>query len=204
MATIHTIMRKQIWAIVAVAALFFSLGSCATAPVVDSGPQGTTVETAPAPETPPVEAPPAPEPAEPEPQPEPEPEPTVIEISEELYDRTFDEVEAVISELNAIVRNKDFQSWTSYLTERYVTYYSNPAVLEQQSKRPILEQNNVQLLTLNDYFEHVFVPSRANLRLDDMVFLEADTVEAIMIIQDQRYVLYLLKQVDDRWKIDTF
>jgi len=197
-------MRKQIWAIVAVAALFFSLGSCATAPVVDSGPQGTTVETEPAPKAPPVEAPPAPEPAEPEPQPEPEPEPTVIEISEELYDRTFDEVEAVISELNAIVRNKDFQSWTSYLTERYVTYYSNPAVLEQQSKRPILEQNNVQLLTLNDYFEHVFVPSRANLRLDDMVFLESDTVEAIMIIQDQRYVLYLLKQVGDRWKIDTF
>ncbi len=156
----------------------------------------------PVPADPPPESPP-PEP-EPEPEPEPQEEQVEVEISEELYEKTFDEVEAVIGELNAIVREKDFGAWLGYLTQRYTDYYSNPNVLLQQSQRPVLERNEIVLESIEDYFTYVFVPSRANLRLDDIVFLSDNTVEAIMVIDEKRYVLYLLKRVDDRWKIDTF
>lgn len=139
-----------------------------------------------------------------EPEPESEPEPTPPEVSEELYDRTFSAVEEMITEFNRIIANRDFGAWKGHLTERYIRTYSDPDVLEQSSQSSVLVRNNIVLRDLQDYFTYVVVPSRANARLDDLVFVSEDTVEAIMVINERRYVLYLLKNVDDRWKIDTF
>ena len=146
---------------------------------------------------------PEPEP-EPAPEPEPEEEPENIEVSEELYDQTFTEVEETINELNEIIADRDFQAWQNYLTSGYRRTYSDPDVLEQRSQSAVLVRNDITLETLEDYFRFVVVPSRANARLDDLVFIDEETVEAIMEVNEQRYLLYLLKKIDDRWKIDTF
>lgn len=127
-----------------------------------------------------------------------------IEVSEELYVQTFTEVETTISELNEIISRGDFSAWQYYLTPEYRMTYSDPDVLRQSSQSSVLIRNNIILRSLEDYFNYVVVPSRSNARLDDLVFLDETTVEAIMVINEQRYLLYLLKKSDDRWKIDTF
>ncbi len=155
--------------------------------------------------TPEPEPEPAPEVVEPEPEPEPEVEEPVgpIEVPEDLYNQAFSEVEALIQELNDIIYRGQFETWKSYLTERYLEYHSDPDVLQQISKQPILAQSNVRLRSLNDYFEAVVIPSRARARLDDLIFYSDTLVEAVTEFRGQRVILYLLRKIDGEWKIDT-
>jgi hypothetical protein len=124
--------------------------------------------------------------------------------TQETYDRTFSEVEETIAKLNEIIRDQDYEEWQSYLTAKYRREMSSPEKLRELSEHRILKRNNIQLTSLQDYFRFVVVPSRANARLDDLVFRNDDEVEAIMIIQGQRVILYQLRKVDGRWKIDIF
>jgi hypothetical protein len=127
-----------------------------------------------------------------------------IEVSEELYEQTFTEVEKTISELNEIISDRNFSAWQDYLTDDYRRTYSDPEVLADSSQSTVLVRNNITLRTLEDYFNFVVVPSRSNARLDDLVFIGEETVEAIMEVNERRYLLYLLKKTGNRWKIDTF
>ncbi len=212
-------MKESIRRSVMVMAAFLVvlLGGCVGAPeTVDDSP--TVDESAPSES---LSEPVATEESEPEPVVEPEPvepepdteesvvleeveEPGPIEVSEELYDQTFTEVEMTIAELNQIIADRNFEQWQRYLTEGYRRTYSDPDVLARSSQAAILLRNNIRLRSLEDFFRYVVVPSRSNARLDDLVFRDEETVEAIMEVGDQRYLLYLLKKEGDRWKIDIF
>lgn len=125
-------------------------------------------------------------------------------ISTEMYETTFNEVEAIIEELNEIIADRDFEQWKAYLTDDYLEIHSDPEVLRERSESPVLRRNNIELNSIRDYFTWVVVPSRANARLDDLDFIGTDKVEAIMRVRDQGVILYQLKRVNDRWKIDVF
>lgn len=127
-----------------------------------------------------------------------------VEVSAEVYDSAFAEVEALIAELNQIIYRGDFRAWETYLTEAYITAYSDPAQLAAASKSPVLEQSGVVLRKLEDYFTYVVVPSRARARLDDLVFYSDTLVEAVSEFRGQKVILYLLRKTDGEWKIDTF
>jgi hypothetical protein len=166
-------------------------------PEPDPEPQPEIVEPDPEPE----------EPAEPEPEPEPEPQPeepvAPIEVPDEVYNQAFAEVEAIIDDLNRIISQRQFETWKTYLTERYIEYYSDPEVLDELSREPILAQNRIRLNSLRDYFRNVVVPSRARVRLDDLIFYSDTLVEAKMEIRGVRATLYVLRKIDGEWKIDT-
>jgi len=166
-----------------------------------------------------VEAPepdPEPEPAPtdepPEPLPEPEPEPDSepadddeeFEVTEELYDETFDEVEQVIAHLNQLIADCDYEGWRELLSDEFVQVHSDPDTLRERSKSPVLQRRSVVLEDLQDYFEYVVVPSRANARLDDLRFLDDDRVEALMEVRGQEILLYQLKRDNNDWKIDYY
>lgn len=149
----------------------------------------------------------------PEPEQEPEPEteppevvedPTVpIEVPENIYNQAFDEVSAVIEELNEIIGSGDFDAWQRYLTDDYKEYYSDDSVLEELSAQPRLAQENIRLRTLQDYFQHVVRPSRVGFRLESLVFYSDTLVEAITVFRGQSVILYALRKTDGEWKIDT-
>lgn len=124
-----------------------------------------------------------------------------IKVSKEVYKRTFHEVEKVIDELNSIISNGDFELWKSFLTPAYRREMSKPETLAKLSKSPILESNNIVLKSLEDYFHWVVVPSRSDVRLDDLRFLNENTVEAIMIVGNQQIILYRLEKRNGSWKI---
>jgi hypothetical protein len=155
-----------------------------------------------------------------EPEPEAEPEPAEeapgpeeteeerdpeepIEVSEEVYEQTFDEIEATIEELNAVISARNFGRWKTYLTDAYLEEYSDPQRLAEISQMPILERNDITLASLRDYFNWVVVPSRQDARLDDLRFLSENEVYAVMNISENPVILYRLRKVDGRWKVDA-
>lgn len=169
-------------------------------------PEPEEEERTPDPEPGPEQEEPQPEeiPLEETPVEEPELEETGEEdfvVSEEVFSRTFSDIEELIKKLNKIIGSSKYDSWLEYLTKEYKNYYSDEETLKELSKRPILQKYNIRLTSLKDYFNYVVAPSRSDVRLDDLVFEDNNRVKAIMIIEDQRVILYQLEKVNDEWKI---
>ena len=133
--------------------------------------------------------------------PEPTPEPTPIQVSKEVFNQTFTEVEALINNLNSLIKERNYSGWTRFLSPEYLAQMSRPDYLRQLSQSATLQKNNIVLKNLEDYFKNVVGPSRANLRLDDLVFLTENVVEAIMVIGNRRVTVYRLIKVDNQWMI---
>lgn len=181
----------------ALAAALLLAASCAGAPA--------PVEPGPEPSIEPVVEP-APEPTivpEPAPVVEPEPEPfDPATVSVELKEATFFDVKALIQNLNAIIQSKDYGAWVAVLCPEYRDYYSSEETLARLSDSPVLRRQGITLRSLQDYFIHVVYPSRQNDRVDDIEFIDARRIKAIIVTpKGERLVLYNLEKIDDTWKI---
>jgi hypothetical protein len=131
-------------------------------------------------------------------------EDTAIEITQEEYAKTFEEVERVIEELNSIIKAGDFHRWTTYLTTQFAQTIMNPENLERVNEQPVLKRNKIVIKSLSDYFTYVVAPSRASVRLDDLIFTDLDRVKAFMIIRGDRVLIYQLEKISEKWKISTW
>ena len=123
-------------------------------------------------------------------------------VSVELKQTTFFDVRALISGLNSIIQAKDFEAWSSALTQDYLSYYSTAETLANISAAPVLKRQGIVLRSIQDYFIHVVYPSRQNDRVDDVEFIDATHIRAITInLKGERLVLYNLEKIGDTWKI---
>lgn len=115
------------------------------------------------------------------------------------------EARAAVEELDAITREKDYSRWLSYLDGAYRDALSMPECLKEVSAilKERLNDRNVQLLTLEDYFELVFVPSRQNARVDVIHLASAESAWALMSLPRGRQVaVYILKRDEAGcWKL---
>ncbi|MDC7231802.1 MAG: hypothetical protein PQJ58_01120 [Spirochaetales bacterium] len=182
--------------------LLSMLFSCKTAPVIEEEPE------------PVAEQPAVVEPA-PEPEPEPEPvveEPEIIvndetgfEVSVEVYEQTLDEIRELIAKLNNIISDRNYDKWKQYLSDEYIKTYNDKTTLSGiAGSSKILSENNIQLLSLKDYFEWVVVPSRSKASVDDIVFLDDNRLTVYMLIKEKRTILYQLEMIDDNWLISVW
>lgn len=127
-----------------------------------------------------------------------------IVVDQETFQRAFAEVERTIDALNQVIARRDFRAFQDYLTDAYIATFSDPAILAESSQSQILQQNDIVLDSFQDYFEFVVVPSRANAQLDDIVFVNEQTVMAMTELSNGvRAQLYLLSNVDGSWKLDV-
>jgi hypothetical protein len=122
-------------------------------------------------------------------------------VTEEVYQKTFEEIDGVIAELNAIIRARDFARWERRLTTAYRERTSSPAYLAEVSQSAALKKEGVTLRSLEDYFNQVVVPSRSSVKLDQLAFVDATHVKAITVIQGEAYILYWLVREDGTWNI---
>lgn len=160
-------------------------------------------ETKPAEPEPVIIIEPEPEP-EPEPVLEPEPEEEEFEVSETIYKETFNEIEELIKTLNKIIVSRNFSKWKKHLSPDYIKVMSDPAVLLKYSEQPILKKYNIQLKSLKDYFEYVVVPSRSNVTVDEIKFLDENRLIAYMIRKEIKTIIYQLEKKNDTWVISTW
>jgi hypothetical protein len=147
-------------------------------------------------ETPPDQAPPVATQATPTPAPGRE-----FVATEELYRKTFSEVQEVVSELTKIIGAGDYDQWLTHLTASYVNVTGSPAFLAEASRSGVLKKSGIVLHSLKDYFDNVVVRSRLQATLDDITFVDETHVKAITIIQGTEVILYYLVHEDGRWKV---
>jgi hypothetical protein len=118
-----------------------------------------------------------------------------------MFSETFEDIRSLIDQLNDVIQDEDYDTWLAYLTEEYVNHFGDPAFLREASEQPLLKNHNLRLSTLKDYFIHVVVPSRSRAQLDDLVFIDSEHVSAIMVVGNQRTILYQLDLRGGEWKI---
>jgi hypothetical protein len=121
--------------------------------------------------------------------------------TEELYKKTFDEVQATVDELNRIIAAADYDGWLGYLTAEYVQATGSAAALAQASSSGVLKKNGTVLKNLKDYFDNVVVRSHLQATLSEIQFVDATHVKALTKIQDTSVILYYLVHDGGRWKV---
>ncbi len=123
-----------------------------------------------------------------------------IAITKQTFQKTKTELETVVEELNKITLSRDYQKWLTYLSDDYRKTFSNKDVLEEVSNS--LPTKGIRLKSLKDYFNFVFVPSRQNMRVDDIQFVSPTRVYVIMEIhQNAPAAIYIIEKFDDGWKL---
>jgi hypothetical protein len=139
-------------------------------------------------------------------------------ISKEVFLAAKTDITAFISDMNRIIRVRNYNAWRTHLADSYIAEVDSKVFLEEKTeelfrrdqivaqnlgKDPNLVEKRI-LRTAYDYFNLVVVPSRANDRLDDISFLSETRVRAYTIDErkgGQRLVLYDLAHIGSTWKI---
>jgi len=127
-------------------------------------------------------------------------------VSQDYYNSTMEEVRHFITDLNEVIRNRNYNSWRAALSDEYFREISSPTNLQQLSEQPAMTTRKIVLRTPQDYFTHVVVPSRANSRVDLIEFVSRNRVKAFTITinrdgEEQRLRLYDLERIGNTWKI---
>jgi hypothetical protein len=121
--------------------------------------------------------------------------------TEELYKKTFSEVQATIDALTGIIAAADYASWLGYLTADYVQTTGSAAALAQASSSGVLKKSGIVLKSLKDYFDNVVVKSHLQASLSEIQFVDATHVKALTQIQGTSVILYYLVHEGGRWKV---
>ena len=205
-------MKKQVLAILSLVGFLFILAvSCASSPPEEK------VEEKPA-EKPPVEEQKKEAPAEEkeevvekekepekkeetkvEPPPPEETKKEEFEATEELISQTFDDIEAIIEQLNSTISKRDYDTWLTYLTENYIEKTSEQSNLDKYEPKQI-----EKLTSLKDYFDYIVVPTRSRVNLDEIEFEDDRSLFAYTVLRGQKYILYYLVKVEKDWKIEFY
>ena len=122
-----------------------------------------------------------------------------VTITKETYDQTKTEMEKVVEQLNRITASKDYTKWLSFLSDEYQRQYSQAATLKTVSEA--LPVKGIKLKSLKDYFSYVFVPSRQNVRVDDIKFVSPTRVNVIMKQGNVSLLIYAIENIDGKWKL---
>lgn len=125
----------------------------------------------------------------------------VFEVTEEEYEETFLEVDDFVAVLNNIISKGDFNSWKAYLTDSYVEKYGNNEFLKELSENPVLKDYGVKLKTLRDYFRYVVVPSRSEVKIDEIQFVTEEKIKVYTYTQNTKFVVYQLIRNESGWLI---
>jgi hypothetical protein len=128
-------------------------------------------------------------------------------ITVEEKETTMDEMRLLVVEINRVIRARDYEGWVSYLADEFIAAINSPAYLSELSESSRqLKGQNIVLKTPQDYFTHVVVASRENIRvdasLDDIEFLSHNRVKAFTVnTRKQRLRLFEFVKAGDTWKI---
>jgi len=127
-------------------------------------------------------------------------------ISQAKYVSTRDEVQKFIEQQNKLIKERNFDAWRKSLSDEYFAEISSKENLKRISDQPAMKTRKIILRTAQDYFDYVVVPSRADLRVDEIEFISENRVKAFTMItnkagEEQRLRLYDLEKIDNSWTI---
>jgi hypothetical protein len=123
-----------------------------------------------------------------------------VAITKKTFNTTKTEIQLIVEDLNKITFDRNYSRWLTFLSDEYRQNFSDPEVLSKVSDS--LPTKGIRLKNLKDYFNYVFVPSRQNMRVDDIQFVSATRVYVIMeITPNSPAAIYILEKTSSGWKL---
>lgn len=121
--------------------------------------------------------------------------------TEEEYDKTFEEIEELITKLNKIISSGNYNTWKTYLSEQYILERGNKEYLAKISENPVLKDYGIKIKTLKDYFSYIVAPSRSYVVIDEIQFVTEDIIKALTFKNNSKFVVYMLIKGENGWII---
>jgi len=119
-------------------------------------------------------------------------------VSQDTFNADKKDILKIISELNIIMKQRNFVTWQTYVEPNSVKYWSNRTNLAKIEDR-IPGKN--KLNTLEDYFNFVFIPSRIGKRIDEIRYVSSTSIKAVQIDGDSTIVYYNFNKIKDKWMV---
>jgi hypothetical protein len=105
----------------------------------------------------------------------------------------------IISELEVIMKNVNYNSWIRYLTNASIQYWSSSANLYQVSQK--LPVKGLKLRSLEDYFKFVFIPSRIGREVTEIRYISPTLVKAVQVSENTDIIYYNFEKINNKWYI---
>ena len=122
-------------------------------------------------------------------------------ISIEDFARDKKEILEIISKMEKIMADKNYDEWLKYVDSESQVYWSKPANLRKASNR-LPTRGTVTLKSLEDYFTYVFISSRSGRNIDEIRYESENSVQAVEVRDELELVYYNFKKVNGKWKIN--
>lgn len=121
-------------------------------------------------------------------------------ISIDAFQEDKKDIMNIIDDLNDVMKNKDYNTWLNYISDGSKEYWSNPANLASVANR--LPIKGIKIKSLRDYFIFVFIPSRANSKVEEIRYISPVLVKAVEPKENEDLIYYIFeKSKNDGWKI---
>lgn len=121
-------------------------------------------------------------------------------VSRDTYEKDKRIILQKIDELNVIMKSKDYKSWVSYIEPNSINYWSQKKNLAQASKQ--LPVKGIQLKTLEDYFNYIFISSRMGRQIDEIRYISSKSIKAVQVRGDDIVIFYNFKKINDDWLVE--
>ena len=126
------------------------------------------------------------------------------QVSEEEYKETLEYINSFISAVNTAIKDKDFEQWKTFLSQKYIDAYDSPEDLAEYSEMFKKKGYDVRLVNLKDYFDYVVVASRQNLEISHLEFIDATHLKVMTLYRNEPAVMYYMEIIDGEWKISVW
>ena len=108
---------------------------------------------------------------------------------------------ALISELEGIMANFEYDNWKAVIDPASLEYYSNPLNLRKAQKK--LPDKSIQLKGSRDYFKYVFIPSRKMSEVEEIRYISKNYIKAVQVREEDNttIVYYFFVKKDGKWLV---
>lgn len=121
-------------------------------------------------------------------------------VSRDTYEKDKKIILEKIDELNVIMESKNYKAWLSYIEPNSINYWSQKMNLTAASKQ--LPVKGLQLKTLEDYFNYMFIGSRKGRKIDEIRYISSKSIKAVQVRGDDVVIFYNFKKVNDEWLVE--
>ena len=122
-----------------------------------------------------------------------------LNISKDDFEADKKAIMAIISELDAIMKNKAYNKWLNYIDDESKNHWSKSSTLKKaQGRMPV---KGLQLKSLEDYFKYVFVPARQKSKISEIRYESSTYVKAVEVQEDQDLVYYYFQKINNKWLV---
>ncbi|MCR5217964.1 hypothetical protein [Treponema sp.] len=122
-----------------------------------------------------------------------------VDVTEEEFNNDKKQILIIISKLEQVMADMDYESWYTYLDEESIEYWSKSGNLKRAAGR--LPVKGLRLNSLKDYFKFVFVPARAGRTIDEIRYETKDLVKVVQFQEDTDTIYYNFNRLDGKWKL---